>query len=963
MDALAQIAESFHIKKDRGLVAPSPIPIADKNLELTMKKTEGVFDIVRETQEDIEAEVARMRETYAPFFRSLAPNPEVQGESKEERIPIQEFTFSLDGGAEEVVTLPHYGGPPQKAKAVYTSTFSLPAYEGKRAILRINGADYIAQVFVNGEFVGGHEGFFAPFELDITEFAVTGNNTLKIILTNDVTMKDGGDKIYAATGLGWDDAYSGWHHCPPGIGLYHSVYVSLREQEFITDLFPRVNSNASEVWVDCDSAGYEEKDVKFAVSVYGENFEETVFEDKEYVPTTVMEAGMSDTYTESLLNAKGILGVGQPLKLMNSFNRFKVPMEIPNARQWTPDEPYLYRVVVKLIVNGEIKSVRSKTFGVRDFTQDMESTPKGKFYLNGKEIALRGANTMGFEQQDVFRGDIEQLIWDMLLAKVCNMNFLRLTQRPVQDEVYDICDRVGLMIQTDLPLFGVIRIHKYHEVLRQAGEMERIVRSHPCCILCTYINEPFPNANNQPHRNITRKELQQFFVAADDILHMENPDRVIKHVDGDYDPPDAGLPDNHCYNMWYNGHGLEMGDMHKGYWIPVKPGWHCGCGEFGSEGLDFVSTMKKHYPKDWLEGEFHPSKIIKSQILAFHRHFYETTTGVENWVRESHEYQAFATKLITSSFRRNPLMNTFAIHLFIDAFPSGWMKTIVDCERNMKPAFFEYRRCLAPIFCHIRSDRFTYFGGEQLELETYLCRDEGYQVTELRYYVMAGEKLLASEVTTPIDGMSQGRITMPLPIVDAKERITVYIGAFDGEKCVAWNEESYTIYPEEKLQSCEFVDYSEYEANRTLYDARVKAGEVVRVHNLPRGIIRIGDAQIEVKMPAMNPIYFAARDTGSPYVEGIEKNEFRWFYDDKEDKLMPLLYETFQVKADNGDEESGIKPIMRTTNKNANGVWEDAFACAELSYGKGRFIISALKLEHKTKNPVVVKFLNQLARE
>ena len=77
---------------------------------------------------------------------------------------------------------------------------------------------------------------------------------------------------------------------------------------------------------------------------------------------------------------------------------------------------------------------------MRDFYQDTESEKKGMFYLNGKKIKLRGANTMGFEQQDVLRRDFNQLIDDILLAKICNMNFWRLTQRPVQDEVNKYCD-------------------------------------------------------------------------------------------------------------------------------------------------------------------------------------------------------------------------------------------------------------------------------------------------------------------------------------------------------------------------------------------------------------------------------------------------------------------------------------------------------------------------------------------
>ena len=68
------------------------------------------------------------------------------------------------------------------------------------------------------------------------------------------------------------------------------------------------------------------------------------------------------------------------------------------------------------------------------------------------KIRLRGANTMGFMQVDVKNKDWDQLIDDILLAKICNLNFLRLTQRPVQPEIYEYCDKLGLMTQTDLPL-------------------------------------------------------------------------------------------------------------------------------------------------------------------------------------------------------------------------------------------------------------------------------------------------------------------------------------------------------------------------------------------------------------------------------------------------------------------------------------------------------------------------------
>ena len=133
------------------------------------------------------------------------------------------------------------------------------------------------------------------------------------------------------------------------------------------------------------------------------------------------------------------------------------------------------------------------------------------------------------------------------------------------------CDRLGMLNQTDLPLFGVVRRNKVAETIRQAEDMERLVRKHPSTIMVTYINERFPNAEGHPQRCLNdADEFYHLFKALDQVVLLSNPDRVIKAGDGDYDPPSPGLPDNHCYNTWYNGHGLGLGKMYKGYWQLVK---------------------------------------------------------------------------------------------------------------------------------------------------------------------------------------------------------------------------------------------------------------------------------------------------------------------------------------------------------------------------------------------------------
>ena len=298
------------------------------------------------------------------------------------------------------------------------------------------------------------------------------------------------------------------------------------------------------------------------------------------------------------------------------------------------------------------------------------------------------------------RNDWDRLIDDILLAKACHMNFWRLTQRPVQPEVYDFCDRLGLMTQTDLPLFGVLRRNKFCEAVNQAEEMERLVRSHPCNVMVSFVNEPFPNAMDKPHRNLTRPELESFFVAAGEAVRLANPDRVIKPVNGDYDPPSAGLPDNHCYCGWYNGHGLDLGKLHKGYWQDTKPGWQYACGEFGAEGLDPVEVMRKYYPTDWLprtrgqEKDWTPDRIIRCQTGRFHYMWFDTQRSLRDWVKASQAHQAWMTRLSPRHFGATARMTSNAIHLFIDAFPSGWINAIMDVDRNPKPAYFAYRDAL-----------------------------------------------------------------------------------------------------------------------------------------------------------------------------------------------------------------------------------------------------------------------------
>lgn len=939
-DIFEEIAATKLNGSGRNVCLITPQPIEYERKACALKPATGpsvVTDKKIDTKEELYGELKRMREKYAPFLQNYAPKTQ----NYRTRIDIKDFILN----GEEKITIPNYGGPLGNATQIYETKFELSDFEGKAAYICFDGADYIADVYINDICVGSHEGFFAPFEFEITNFAKKGENKLKVILKNDLPYmghmidigngkeKVEGDKLYAATGLGYDDPAVGWHHCPPGMGIYGKVYVEIRNRLNITDVFvrPMLEDKKAEVWVEVENADYAKKFLKLDLSLYGQNFKETVVEHVEYeLIASVAYANPKKSPAE------------------HGKNLYKTFIDIENPKLWELDSPYLYQLQVAVYDEGIINDVATSTFGMRSFVQDNESSPKGMFYLNGKAIRLRGANTMGFEQQNVLRGDFDQLIDDILLAKLCNMNFWRLTQRPVQDEVYQYCDMLGLMTQTDLPLFSVMRRNKFAEGLRQAEEMAKIVRKHACNTVVTYINEPLENfechtglehtGRGTPHRHLTRDELEVFFVCCDSIVKLNHPDCVIKHIDGDYASPDASgqncMPDNHCYTLWYNTHGVPFNKLYKGYWQGVLPDWYYGCGEYGIEGMDFVDLMKRRYPKEWLKEPFEPGNIVGAQAKGNHYFFFDTPDTLEGWVEATQKHQAWGTKMMTEAFRRDPRMATIAIHLFIDAWPSGWMKTIMDCERTPKPAYFECKNALEPIMVSLRSDRFTYYEGEKVSIEAYVCNDTNDVGNDCKmvFELYDGDKMIMqSEKDANFDANTCSYIANAEFVAEKVEDRKCYtlkaILMKDAEIC------NYNTFDFEVFEKISLVEKNE--------DVEIITGLDVGEYEIAGETVKVEATSYGWDLHHL----FISRKTGHKAVEEFKEFDFSMWYDKEEDMIMPIGPKKFTAE--------GFTPILIS-----EGAYKNTMVVGVKEYEGKKYVISLL--DAREENPVAQRFMNNL---
>jgi hypothetical protein len=462
------------------------------------------------------------------------------------------------------------------------------------------------------------------------------------------------------------------------------------------------------------------------------------------------------------------------------------------------------------------------------------------------------------------------------------------------------------------------------------------------------------------------------------------------------------MPDNHCYPGWYNGHGIDLGMLHKGHWQRVKPGWVYGCGEFGAEGLDSVALMRKHYPQAWLpqtadeEKTWTPDKIPGAQTGQMHYNFFETPGTFSDWVEKGQAHQAWATRLMTEAFRRDRRMHSFAIHLFIDAFPASWMKAIVDYDRQPKPAWFAYREALTPLAVSLRTDRRAFFAGEPIGPEAWVCNDlhDAPAGAKLHYQLECDGRVLQAGSTAatipPLDAAYQGTLPLRAPEVPSRAQVTVRLVLLDaGGKVLHDTTIEVDVFPRAKaalrrlyvvggpqgkaaqlagdlgaqpvfegvMQAGDAILIDDMQAFRKVESQvtdAVRAGARAVFLQLPQGKYPIGGSDVAVgsgdKGDVMMGVtaaglHFVSRATGHRLVGGFRPEDFKFWYDAKLDHPSPLLrLPAFKA--------SGWEPILLSFNDMAAGWKAD---------GQGHWCICQIELAGRTTgNAVATIFARRL---
>ncbi len=310
----------------------------------------------------------------------------------------------------------------------YRKRFSWEAgWAGKRLFLRFDGAAHIATVFVNGRELATHRCGYTAFRVEITDAVVQGENLLAVRL--DTTENP------AVPPFGFVIDYLTFG------GLYREVWLDVREQSFIDDIYittPTVTS--------------------LELTVTAENAE-NCFNRVEIIN----EDG-------KLVQLRTVSASGE-----------KLTIDHPAARRWSPQRPTLYTCRVKLLSpSGEVLDVQEETFGFRTVEFQADGC-----YLNGKKTFLRGLNRhqsypyIGYAAPERLQREDARILKEELGCVA-----VRTSHYPQSKHFIDECDRLGLLVFTEIPGWQHIGGEAWKDqAVENTREMVLQYRNHPSIVL------------------------------------------------------------------------------------------------------------------------------------------------------------------------------------------------------------------------------------------------------------------------------------------------------------------------------------------------------------------------------------------------------------------------------------------------------------------------------------------------
>ena len=274
--------------------------------------------------------------------------------------------------------------------------------KGRRVLLDFEGIMLVADVYLNGQRIGGTDYGYVGFEIDVTRLLRYGQPNELLVVAS--TQKENNSRWYTGGGL-----FRNVSLVTTPADLYfgrHPLYITTRQNRYVSLSAEYTNRTNA-------------KETRMNVKIYapdGSLVAETTATKKRNPQTRTLEMQTPE-------------------------------MEIANAQLWDTESPNLYKAVCQLLrEDGTVADEYAEHFGIRT----IEFGPDFGMKLNGKKVLLKGyANhhTLGALGAAAYPRAIEKRL---KLMKQFGMNHVRTSHNPYSRSFIELCDKLGLLVVDEL---------------------------------------------------------------------------------------------------------------------------------------------------------------------------------------------------------------------------------------------------------------------------------------------------------------------------------------------------------------------------------------------------------------------------------------------------------------------------------------------------------------------------------
>ena len=346
----------------------------------------------------------------------------------------------------------------------YETDVSLPAHLARdhRVWLYVAAADHRAEVWLNGQSVGTHEGGYLPFEVDLSDaWRAEESNRLTICVDSTLTMTTLPQHVDPSEPPYDGPAYERRHLFPP--------------TRF--DFFPYGGLTRA-VWL-CAIPRRRIDGIRIDTSLDGS------------LRVRVEGGGSGNRLELEVVDADGVTA-GTASAAVNGSETL-IETSLDSVRAWSPAHPHLYTARFRLVdAAGATIDAYEETFGVREIRVD-----GGQLLLNDERLYL-----VGYGKHEDFpvmgRGQFRPAyLRDFELMRWSGANSFRTSHYPYDEEIIRLADRLGFLVIDEVPAvslgFWSDRFEDLQPLLQthQQALTDLIARdaNHPSVISWSVVNE------------------------------------------------------------------------------------------------------------------------------------------------------------------------------------------------------------------------------------------------------------------------------------------------------------------------------------------------------------------------------------------------------------------------------------------------------------------------------------------